>query len=380
MLAFTNVELVLRNCFLPNAVLLAENGVITDFGPAKKMTIPAGAEIIDGGGLYLLPGFFDSHTHACEMHRYVFDAVTPAAAALRHGATSVLATVSVKHPFEEMLEGIRRIRTAIHDGSAPNLVGINMEGPYLNDKYGSPNGVHHWTNALRPEIYLPIIEACGEDVYIWSVAPEREGIEDFVRAAHERNPKAHFAVGHSEARAEQIEALIPYGMCIGTHHTNATGTLWNWPECRGVSVDEAVNSNTSFWAEMISDSMGVHVDPYMQRLIRKIKTDERLILITDATDSRGVPLPGAEEVTDVNFTDVGDVGGSKLTMDAAVRNYMMHTGASLVEACRCACYNPAVENGFTDRGEIAKGKRADLLLSDHHVNLQKVFLAGKEVK
>lgn len=263
MIAITNVELVLRTHFLPNATLLIEDGMIKEFGPTKKMTIPEGAEVIDGEGQYLLPGFFDSHTHACEMHRYVYDAVTPAAFALKHGATSVLATTSVKHNFEDLLAGILRIRAAIHDGSAPNLVGINMEGPYLNDKFGSPNGAHYWTNALKPEIYTPIIEACGEDVYIWTVAPELEGIEDFVKAAHAYNPKAHFAVGHSEARAEQIEALIPYGLCIGTHHTNATGTLWNWPECRGVSVDEAVNSNTSFWAEMISDSLGVHVDPYM---------------------------------------------------------------------------------------------------------------------
>ncbi len=380
MLAIKNVELVLRDHYLPNAALLIEDGIIQDFGLMKKLEIPENAEVIDGGGLYLLPGFIDTHTHACDMVRYTTEPRHPAAAALRHGATSVLATCGVKQPPEELIESVKNIREAIHDGSAPNLVGINMEGPYMNDKFGSPNGAHYWTNALKPEVYNRVIEACGEDVYIWTVAPELPGIKEFVKAAHEYNPKAHFAVGHSEARAEQIEELIPYGLCIGTHHTNATGTLWNWPECRGVSVDEAVNMNTGFWAEIISDSLAVHVDPYMQRLVRKIKTDEKIILITDGTDSKGGPLPGLEEVTDVNFTPIGDVSGSKLTMDAAVRNYMKHTGASLVEACRCACYNPALENGFLDRGEIAKGKRADLVLADHHVNIEKVFLAGKEVK
>ena len=334
---------------------------------------------MDGEGLYLTPGLFDTHTHACAGVRYVFDAVTPAAEALRHGATSVLATTSVKHTFEQLTEGIARIRAAMRDGSAPNIVGINMEGPYLNDKYGSPLGAHYWTDALKPEVYDRVIEACGEDVYIWTVAPELDGIEDFVKAAHARNPRAKFAVGHSEASPAQIEKLIPYGLCIGTHHTNATGDLPKYPECRGVCVDETVNYHSEFWAEMISDSLGVHVDPYMQRLIRRIKGDERLILITDATDSKGAPLPGLEDVTDVNFTDVGDVSGSKLTMDTAVRNFMMHTGASLVEAFRAAAYNPAVETGFTDRGEIAVGKRADLLLTDHHVNIKEVYLAGKKV-
>ncbi len=379
MLAFTNVELVLRDHYLPKAYLLTENDTIKDFGPMKQFVCPEGAEVIDGGGLYLAPGMFDTHTHACEGVRYAYDAVTPAAAALKHGATSVLATTSVKHTFDVMLEAIARIRTAMHDGTAPNIVGINMEGPYMNDKYGSPLGAHYWTNSLKPEIYDKVIEACGGDVCIWTVAPELEGIEGFVAAAHAANPRAKFAVGHSEASPAQIEKLIPYGLCIGTHHTNATGDLVKYPECRGVCVDETVNYHSEFWAEIISDSLGVHVDPYNQRLIRKIKGDERIILITDATDSKGAPLPGLEDVTDINFTNVGDVSGSKLTMDAAVRNWMTHTGASLVEAFRLAAYNPAMETGFTDRGEIAVGKRADLLLIDHHVNIKAVYLGGEKV-
>ncbi len=379
MLAFINVELVLRDHYLPKAYLLTENDIIKDFGPMKQFVCPEGAEVIDGHDLYLAPGMFDTHTHACAAIRFVYDPVTPAAEALRHGATSVLATTSERHPFPEMMAGIRRIRAAIHDGSAPNLVGINMEAPYTSDKYGSPLGAHHWTHMLKPEIYNQLIEACGDDVYLWTVAPELPGIEEFVKAAHAANPRAKFAVGHSEASPEQTERLIPYGMCVGTHHTNATGDLVKYPECRGVCVDETVNYHSEFWAEIISDSLGVHVDPYNQRLIRKIKGDERIVLITDATDCDGAPLPGLEDVTDINFTAEGDVSGSKLTMDAAVRNWMTHTGASLAEAFRLAAYNPAMETGFTDRGEIAVGKRADLLLIDHHVNIKEVYLAGKKV-
>lgn len=175
--------------------------------------------------------------------------------------------------------------------------------------------------------------------------------------------------------------LIPYGLCIGTHHTNATGTIVNYPECRGVCVDEAVNYNREIYAELISDSRGIHVDPYMQRLVRRIKGDERIILISDQTYYNSPVPPGYEGVTDINFTaDGSDIAGSKLTVDIACRNYMKHTGASLTDAFRVASYNPARATGFYDRGEIERGLRADLVFTDHKMNISRVILGGELVK
>ena len=76
------------------------------------------------------------------------------------------------------------------------------------------------------------------------------------------------------------------------HHTNATGDLAKYPECRGVCVDEAVNNNPEIYAELICDSRGIHVDPYMLRLVRRIKGDARIILISDAYASDGPIPPG----------------------------------------------------------------------------------------
>ena len=74
---------------------------------------------------------------------------------------------------------------------------------------------------------------------------------------------------------------MPYGLKLGTHHTNATGTLENYPEVRGVCVDETVNYNDGIYAELICDSKGVHVHPYMLRLVKKIKGDDKIILISN---------------------------------------------------------------------------------------------------
>ena len=52
-------------------------------------------------------------------------------------------------------------------------------------------------------------------------------------------------------------------------------------------------------------------------------------------------------------------------------------GASIVDAFKVGSYNPAKAVGFTDRGEIAVGKRADLVVVDHKMNVKQVFLKGE---
>ena len=385
MKAIINAELVMRDHLIPDAVLFMEDGVITGFGEMRCMTIPQDCEIIDAQGLYVGPGFVDIHCHAGNKVRFEEAPVTAAEAHLQHGTTTILATVGYRLSVKQYLACIDRIQQAMLQPGGANIGGIYMEGPFINPQYGSNAHLNPWAGkAVLPEDYVPLIQTLGELVKVWTVAPEREGVPEFVRAAKKANPTVRFSVGHSEAKPQQIEALMPYGLCIGTHHTNATGTIVNYPECRGVCVDEAVNRNRDIYAEIISDSLGIHVDPYMQRLIRQIKGDDRIILITDQTAYDGAPPPGFEHITDLYFTPradgTTDVSGSKLYLNVACRNWMKHTGASIVTAFQCAAYNPARAVGFTDRGEIAVGKRADLVLVDHKMQVKKVFLAGKAVR
>ena len=232
-----------------------------------------------------------------------------------------------------------------------------------------------------PEDYQPLLDAGADIIRVWGTAPEREGMVNFLIAAKKANPEVRFAVTHSEATPQQIEALMPYGLCIGTYHTNATGTIVNYPECRGVCVDEGVNYNDGIYAELISDCYGIHVDPYMQRLVRKIKGDDKIILISDQTATAPIPVPELAHVTDLNFTYRKDgridITGSKLTLNAACRNYMKHTGASIVDAFRVGSYNPAKAVGLYDRGEIREGLRADLVITDHKMNIRTVIVGGE---
>lgn len=384
MKAVINAELVMRDHLIPEAVLFIEGDKITGFGEMRTTPIPVGCEIIDAEGAYVGPGLVDIHCHSGSGVRFIHDSVKATEEHLENGTTSILATPSTRMALDEYLDFFQKVRKAmaIEDSI---IAGIYMEGPYINQNFGSMNNMKGVKQPRLietvPEDYEPLLAAGADMVRVWATAPEREGMINFVKAAKAANPEARFAVTHSEATPQQIEALVPYGLCIGTHHTNATGTIVNYPECRGVCVDECVNYNNNIYAELISDSMGIHVDPYMQRLVRKIKTDDMIILISDQTVHEPMIIPGLEHVTDLNFTYRAsggvDISGSKLTLNVACRNYMKHTGASIVDAFKVASYNPAKVVGLSDRGEILEGKKADLVFVDIKMNVKKVIKNGK---
>ena len=379
MKAIIHAELVMRDHLVEDGVVLMENGSITAVGDKRSLSVPEGCEIIDAQGAYVGPGLVDIHTHAGQDVTISDEPYAPCTAHLKAGTTTLLAALYFSSAKEQLLEQIARVKSAIGRPGAENLTGFYMEMPYMNPKFGADRANNPWDKPVDKADYLPLIEAAGDKAFVWAVAPERENILDFVRDAKRVNPAVRFAVGHSEAEPHQIEPLMDYGLCIGTHHTNATGTIVKYPECRGVCVDETVSYNRDIYAELICDSVGIHVDPYMLRLVRKIKGDDRVILISDQCAGVAPAPAGYEHVHDINFDFDGEIYGSRLTLNVACRNMMKHTGASIVDVFRFASYNPARAVGLTDRGEIAVGKRADLVLCDHKMNIQKVVLGGVEM-
>ena len=377
MLAIKNAVLVMRDHLIPQAVLFIEGGRIAGFGEMRNTPIPDGCEVIDAEGLFVGPGFVDIHTHSDGRVFFQDDPVTAAQHHLKHGATTVLPALYTGLNTEQYVRAAGILREAMQTPECGNIAGFYMEGPYLNPDFGCDRTNNPWADGIFREKYQPVIDACWDLARVWCIAPEREGIMDYIMAVKEKNPNAIFAVAHSAASPQQVEALIPYGLRIGTHHTNATGDRPRYPECRGVCVDEAVNYNDAIYAELICDSRGIHVDPYMLRLVRKIKGDDRIILISDAYACDGPIPPGYDGVDDINFDWEGEIAGSKMTLDISCRNMMKHTGASIVDVFKFASYNPACAVGFYDRGEIAVGKRADLVIADHWMKVNKVIFKGK---
>ncbi len=369
-----NVTLIMRDHMIPEADLLIEDGVIADFGHGLS---GAGCEVLDGHGYYLGPGLIDIHTHGAKDRFIPEDPVAASRYLFEHGVTGAMPALYFNMDRLQYLETIKTLAPYLNSKETPNLIGLYMEGPYLNPNYGCSRENNPWLAPPAAADFEPIIDAALPYVGVWCVSPEREGILDFVKAVRKKNPYAVFSVAHSEASPEEIERLLPFGLKLATHHTNATGTRVKYSECRGVCVDETVNYRNEIYAELICDAYGMHVDPYMLRLVRKLKGEDRLILISDNYPCYGKPPKDYEHLTDINFDDAGEIAGTKLSLDLACRNMMVHTGASLCDVFRYASTNPADLLGRNDIGRIQVGCAADLVLTDHLFHIHGTISKGE---
>ncbi|MBQ7779720.1 MAG: amidohydrolase family protein [Clostridia bacterium] len=380
MLAITNATIVMTDHYIYDGTVLVDNGKIVEFG--RKVKIPDGAEILDVNGAYVGPGLIDIHTHADGDTFFTEDPEKVADVLLHHGVTDVMPALYYNMNADQYVDAIKLIKKTIADGKAKNIIGLYMEGPYLNPNFGGNRENNPWKGPVDAANYKKVVDEAGDLAKVWCLAPERENIEEFVRYAKSVNPNAILSVAHSEASPDQIEALMPYGLKLATHHTNATGTIHRYPECRSACVDECALYNNTIYTELICDKVGIHVDPYMLRLIRKIKGDDRVILIADAFVDHG-PIPDGdlyEGADDINFDFTGEIAGSGMILDGPCKNIIKHTGASVCQAFKFASTNPATLLGLSDRGRIAVGNVANLIVVDHLFNVKYTVFGGEIVK
>lgn len=377
--AIVNANIVLENGIIWDGTLLIENDTIATFGRAKDVEIPKDAEVIDAKGAYVGPGFVDIHVHSGGGASTCVDPETAAAHFLKHGETSILATPSYSLNYERLMAAIETLKGAV--GKVENLRGVYFEGPYTNSNYGANADRNPWRDAIDMTTACAIVDAAGDLATVWAIAPEREGIKEFMAYARKVNPKVEFAIGHSEATPQQIRDLgSRLRPTIQTHSTNATGIVSKKKGgIRGCGPDEYCFKDPELYAELISDSCAIHVLPDMQQLIVHTKGVHRVILITDSTSANGVPSPVfGDEVADLNFDHNGRLAGSKMTMDQACRNIMTHTNCGIAQAFLMASTNPAKAIGlYDDRGSIEVGKKADLVFVDDRFNVKNVILGGR---
>ena len=212
------------------------------------------------------------------------------------------------------------------------------------------------------------------------MAPEREGIEQFLKYAKKVNPEVMISVGHSEGNPEQIEKLKRYGIGLLTHCMDATGRVTTWGGTRACGPDEYCMTDSDMYAEVICDSMGIHVNPALIRMILKIKGVDKIVLITDSFVSNEQGPEALRHVTDLHFDHNGGLCGSKLTMDMACKNMMTHTNCGIAQVFLMASRNPARVIGMEDEiGTIAVGKKANLVFVDDAFHVDTVMLEGKVV-
>lgn len=373
--AITNANIVTPDGILYDGTLVIENNRIADILNSIS-GLPDGTEVIDAKGSYVGPGFVDIHVHGSGSIETWDASAAVVDHFLRHGTTTLLATPAYSQNFNDLISAINSTKKAMQKSRV--IKGIYMEGPYTNPNYGAKKDKNPWRHGIMQQEYRAIVDACGTDVKVWTVAPELEGVEDFLAYAKMVNPDVVFAVGHSEATHAQISALGRYRPTLLTHAMDATGRISTVSGTRGYGPDEYCFSKSDMYAELISDSCGIHVNPALQRMLLQIKGVDKVVLITDSTVVESPSPECFSHITDLNFDHNGKLCGSQLTMDRACKNIMSHTNCGIAQAFIMASLNPAKIIGLDEQiGSIEKGKLADLVFVDDKFNVMGVMSEGR---
>jgi N-acetylglucosamine-6-phosphate deacetylase len=358
------------------------NGVIVAVG--DDAAPKAGDEIINADGLTLLPGFVDIHSHGrggfdfCDATDEAFDAIGCGKTA--DGVTSFLAT-GLTRSEEELAELCRCAVRYRERGVGATCLGIHLEGPFFNAQMA---GAQNPDYLRKPDAaFVKRLNAICPVKKV-SLAPELEGAEACIRELVKAGIVA--SGGHSAADYDTFQRARAAGMTHLTHFCNAMMPIHH---LRPSMVTGGLLADDVF-VEIITD--GVHLSDPMIQLIARMKGPRRVMVITDAIRAAACPdglytlgglrvrvADGCARLADVPYDPksvVSNVAGSVARYCDCFRRLVRVTGWPLEEAVRAAGYNQCRSLGILDRGEIAPGQVADLVLVDGDLEPRQTFVGG----
>jgi N-acetylglucosamine-6-phosphate deacetylase len=259
------------------------------------------------------------------------------------------------------------------EAGVPGVVGIHIEGPFLNP---ARKGIHDPSKfRILDNEAVALLSSSKRGRTLVTLAPELAP-PGAIRALAERGVVV--AAGHSEASYEEVRAAIGEGLTGFTHLFNAMSQLGS--RAPGV-VGAALDDRTS-WCGLIAD--GIHVHPASMRIALAARGAEALALVTDAMpnvggEEREFVLGGRRIVNqDGRLTGPdGALAGSSLDMASAVRNAQRLMRIDLATAVRMASAVPARAMRMQDRGEIRPGFRADLILMNERGEVTESWIGGR---
>jgi len=263
---------------------------------------------------------------------------------------------------------------------------VAFEGPFINPSRGANSKAFARPGPDAAE-YLPLYEATRGKIGQWMYAPEMDVDGSFGDFLREKGITT--AIGHSNASPAQVRTAVDKGATITTHLYDAMGCChgndsWNITGTIQESMAASCLVCPELTYEIIPDSRGVHVKPTDMLLAFKIAGPERIAIITDCTicnyDPADYPTDHFRSTIDLNYNELEQLSGSRLTMDLAFVNFMKHTGASVSDTFRMAATTPARAIGVDKEvGSIVPGKAANFVLLDADFKLQQVIFRGEVV-
>lgn len=350
----------------------------------EKGVSQSGPEVLDLRPWSILPGFIDLHVHGAGGWDVADPTPGTAASFARflaaQGTTAFQASLGAA-PVPLLEASIDAIsRAAVSPRSGARLLGIHLEGPFLNPL---KKGAMPADCLLDPDPALMsrwVGRAAGGLIRQVTIAPELPGALSLIRNL--AGDGIIVSGGHTNATYEETIAGIDAGITLSNHTYNAMRDLAH----RAPGPIGAYLGDPRVTCELICDGLHVHLGAL--RLALNAKGPEGVCLISDAVLTSGL-LPGEYRILGQTVCvgmdgacrlPNGTLAGSTFHQIDGVKVLVEKLGLSLREASRYAAENPARVAGVGGRkGCLAPGHDADLVVLDEELTVRLTIVEGEIV-
>jgi len=367
---------------IKNGVVIFEDGKITAVGRESDVKMPKGARMIDASGKTVAPGFIDIHIHGGEGRDIMegsYEAINEIAKFVASHGTAAFLPTTVSASRDDLLKAVGAVKKAMERGTeGAEVLGFHLEGPYINpEKRGAHDA--EYVRPPSPDEIKELLEAANHTIKIVTLAPEVNGSKELIKELGKLGIVA--SMGHSNATYREAMKALKLGVTHAAHTFNGMRSFHH----REPGIVGAVLVHDELTAELISDN--IHVHPVAMKLLTKTKGTNRVVLVTDAIQAAGMPdgkyKLGKQDVIvkkGVCRLESGELAGSTLTMDEALRKAMRSIGIPLGTAIKMATTNPAgAINVGKNKGSLELGKDADIVIIDNGINVYATIVKGKIV-
>jgi N-acetylglucosamine-6-phosphate deacetylase len=339
-------------------------GQISSLSSMDESSIPSTRVLRAPPNGVIAPGFIDIQLNGAFGHDFTADRtglLEVARRLPRYGVTSFLPTV-ITSPLSNFRRAVSDAAPFMEDskGRGAEILGLHFEGPYLTPSKG---GAHNRSYMIAPSIeHLEIFDP--KVVRMVTLAPELPGCLDFISEL--AGTGVVVGMGHSEASYQTAIEAADSGASSGTHLFNRMPPLTHQEP--GLVGALLTDPRLSFG--LIADCL--HTHPAILQLAYAAKGPQQITLVSDAISATAMP-PGDYLLGDIPIVvdgessrtkDAGRLAGSILTLDRAVRNMIAHTNCGLANALTMASATAAQLLRLTNKGKLAPGLDADIVLLD----------------
>lgn len=366
---------VMENC----AVYIKNNRIADVFSERRflqKQFNPK-VKIINANGAYIAPGFIDTHIHGIGGYGtddYKADSILEMSEILaRYGVTSFIPTLYAA-PEKEMTRGIKAIVKAMGHEKGAHILGMHLEGPFISpERLGvqSPNSISPVDLPLMKRLW----KASKGKIINMTLAPELKHTRELALFCIEQG--IIMQAGHTNATYQNMLEGMQVRIMHTTHLFNAMSRMHH----RDPGAVGAVLIHPELSCEFIAD--GIHIDPNLIKLLVQYKPLDKLVVVTDSlkpTKQKAEHLfANNEEVyLDKCFYRKSDnvIAGSAMTMIDSVKK-LVSWGLSVEQAVQMSSANPAQVLKLSNKGIIAPGYDADLVVFNQDFHIIHTILNGQ---